>query len=208
MPHMKELEMSKVVVFTNLTLDGVMQAPGRRDEDLRGGFQHGGWATPYAAMTSSEAGESIPNFGALLLGRRTYEDFYAYWPKQTDNPFTEVLNNMQKYVASTRLEEPLAWSNSTLLKGDVPEAVAGLKAQPGKDLVVMGSGELIQTLMKHNLVDRYVLLIHPLVLGSGRHLFTDGGAFAALHLVSAKATPNGVVVATYEPAESMAGKPT
>jgi dihydrofolate reductase len=134
--------MSKVVVFTNLTLDGVMQAPGRRDEDLRGGFQHGGWATPYAAMTSSEAGESIPNFGALLLGRRTYEDFYAYWPKQTDNPFTEVLNNMQKYVASTTLEEPLAWSNSTLLKGDVPEAVAGLKAQLGKDLVVMGSGEL------------------------------------------------------------------
>jgi dihydrofolate reductase len=208
MAHMKELEMSKVVVFTNLTLDGVMQAPGRRDEDLRGGFQHGGWATPYAAMTSSEAGESIPNFSALLLGRRTYEDFYAYWPKQTDNPFTEVLNNMQKYVASTTLEEPLAWSNSTLLKGDVPEAVAGLKAQPGKDLVVMGSGEFIQTLMKHNLVDRYVLLIHPLVLGSGRHLFTDGGAFTALHLVSAKATPNGVVVATYEPAESMAGKPT
>jgi dihydrofolate reductase len=208
MAHMKELEMSKVVVFTNLTLDGVMQAPGRRDEDLRGGFQHGGWATPYAAMSSSEAGESIPNFGALLLGRRTYEDFYAYWPKQTDNPFTEVLNNMQKYVASTTLEEPLAWSNSTLLKGDVPEAVAGLKAQPGKDLVVMGSGELIQTLMKHNLVDRYVLLIHPLVLGSGRHLFTDGAAFTALHLVSAKAIPTGVVVATYEPAESMAGKPT
>ena len=207
MAHMKELEMSKVVAFTNMTLDGVMQAPGRRDEDLRGGFQHGGWATPYAAMTSSEAGESIPSFGALLLGRRTYEDFYAYWPKQTGNPFTEVLNTMQKYVASTTLAEPLAWSNSTLLKGDVPEAVAELKAQPGKDLVVMGSGELIQTLMKHNLVDRYVLLIHPLVLGSGHHLFTDGSAFAALHLVSAKATPNGVVVATYEPAESMAGKP-
>ena len=198
--------MSKVVVFTNLTLDGVMQAPARPDEDRRGGFEHGGWGAPYAAMTA--AGESTPNFGALLLGRRTYEDFYAYWPKQTNSPFSEALNNLQKYVASTTLEEPLAWSNSTLLKGDVPEAVAGLKAQPGKGLVVMGSGELIQTLMKHNLVDRYVLLIHPLVLGSGRHLFTDGGAFAALHLVSAKATPNGVVVATYEPAESMAGKPT
>jgi dihydrofolate reductase len=110
---------------------------------------------------------------------------------------------MQKYVASITLKEPLAWSNSTLLKGDVAEAVAGLKAKQGenKDIVVMGSGELIQTLMKYNLVDRYVLLIHPLVLGSGRHLFTDGGAFAALHLVSAKATPKGVVVATYEPAE-------
>ncbi len=190
--------MSKVVVFTNLTLDGVMQAPARPDEDRRGGFEHGGWAAPYAAMTA--AGESTPNFGALLLGRWTYEEFYAYWPKQTNNPFTEVLNNIQKYVASTTLKEPLAWINSTLLKGDVAEAVAGLKAKQGNDIVVMGSGELIQTLMKHNLVDRYVLLIHPLVLGSGRHLFTDGGAFAALHLVSAKATPNGVVVATYEPA--------
>jgi len=146
--------------------------------------------------------------GTLEMYRIYREVPFSYWPKQTDNPFTEVLNNMQKYVASTTLEEPLAWSNSTLLKGDVPEAVAGLKAQPGKDVVVMGSGELIQTLMKHNLVDRYVLLIHPLVLGSGRHLFTDGSAFAALHLVSAKATPNSVVVATYEPAESMAGKPT
>ncbi len=192
--------MSNVVVFTNLTLDGVMQAPGRPDEDRRGGFQHGGWGAPYAAMTSSEAGESIPNFGALLLGRRTYEDFFAYWPKQTDSPFTEVLNKMQKYVASTTLEEPLPWMNSTLLKGDVPKAVSGLKAQPGMDIVVMGSGELVQALMKYKLVDKYVLLIHPLVLGSGRHLFPDGGASAALHLVSAKATPNGVVVASYEPA--------
>jgi dihydrofolate reductase len=191
--------MSKLVVFTNLTLDGVMQAPARRDEDLRGGFQYGGWGAPYQAMTA--AGESTPNFGALLLGRRTYEDFYAVWPKRTDSPFSAALNNMKKYVASTTLKEPLAWINSTLLKGDVAEAVAGLKAQPGTDIVVMGSGVLIQTLMKHNLVDRYVLLIHPLVLGSGRHLFTDGGTFAALRLVSAKATANGVVVAAYEPAE-------
>jgi dihydrofolate reductase len=192
--------MSKLVVFMNLTLDGVMQAPGRPDEDPRGGFQHGGWGAPYAAMTA--AGESTPNFGGLLLGRRTYEDFYAVWPKRTDSPFTELLNNMQKYVASTTLKAPLPWTNSTLLKGDVAAAVAGLKAKQAPDLVVMGSGELIQTLMKHNLVDRYVLLIHPLVLGSGRHLFTDGGTFAALHLVSANATPNGVVVATYEPAAS------
>ena len=200
--------MRKVVVFTNLTIDGVMQAPALPDEDLRGGFKHGGWAPPYAAMQSSEAGESLPSFGSLLLGRRTYENMYDYWPKQTNTPFTEILNNMQKYVASTTLREPLPWINSTLLKGNVPQAVTALKAQEGGDLVMMGSGELIQTLMKHSLIDRYVLLIHPLVLGSGRRLFSDGGASVALQLVSAKATPTGVVVATYQPAKSTAGKTT
>ena len=187
----------------NLTLDGVMQGPGRREEDTRGNFQYGGWGEPYAAM--SEAGESTPNFGSLLLGRRTYQDFYDYWTKQTGNPFNEALSKMQKYVVSTTLKEPLAWSNTTLLKGDAAEAVAGLKAKQAqeKDIVVMGSGQLIQTLMKHNLVDRYVLLIHPLVLGSGLRLFTEGSAFATLHLVSAKATPHGVVVATYEPTEAI-----
>jgi dihydrofolate reductase len=117
--------MSKIVVFNNLTLDGVMQAPGRPDEDRRGGFEYGGWATPYATMEAAE--ESMANTGALLLGRRTYEDFYTVWPNQTDNPFTEVLNNTQKYVASTTLQEPLPWVNSTLLKGDAAEAVARLR---------------------------------------------------------------------------------
>src|SRR3990172_1751387 len=125
--------MRKVVVFTNLTIDGVMQAPALPDEDLRGGFKHGGWAPPYAAMQSSEAGESLPSFGSLLLGRRTYENMYDYWPKQTNTPFTEILNNMQKYVASTTLREPLPWINSTLLKGNVPQAVTALKAQEGGD---------------------------------------------------------------------------
>ena len=195
--------MSKVVVFTHLTLDGVMQAPGRPDEDLRGGFEHGGWEPPYGdSVMGSVAAEGIAKGGALLLGRRTYEDFAAFWPNQTeDNPFTAVLNNSQKYVASTTLEEPLSWSNSTLLKGDAAEAVARLKEQPGKDLVVLGSGELVQSLMRRNLVDEYVLLIHPLVLGSGRRLFTDGGAFAALRLVDTKTTTTGVVIATYQPAE-------
>jgi len=197
--------MRKVVVFTNLTLDGVMQAPGRPDEDRRGGFQHGGWATPFAAM--SMAGGSLSDTGPLLMGRRTYEDFYAYWPNQTDNPYTELLNNTPKYVASTTLKEPLVWNNSILLQGNVPEAVAGLKVQPGKDFLVMGSGELVQTLMKHNLVDEYVLLIHPLILGSGRRLFRDNRTFAALHLVDTKTTTNGVVIATYKPAEPMAGSP-
>jgi len=187
--------MSKVVVFTNLTLDGVMQAPGRPDEDRRGGFEHGGWATPYAAM--AEAGESTATTSALLLGRRTYEDFYTVWPNRTDNPYTAVLNNTQKYVASTTLSEPLPWINSTLLKGDAAEAVARLKEEPGKDLVVLGSGELAQSLMRANLIDEYVLLIHPLVLGSGRRLFPDGGTFAALRLVDTKTTTTGVVIATY-----------
>jgi dihydrofolate reductase len=187
--------MSKVVVFANLTLDGVMQAPGRPDEDRRGGFEHGGWATPYATMEAAE--ESMAYTGALLLGRRTYEDFYAVWPNRTDNPFTAVLDNTQKYVASTTLSEPLPWSNSTLLKGDATEAVARLKQEQDKDLVVLGSGELVQSLMRRNLVDSYVLLIHPLVLGSGRRLFADGGAFVALRLVDTKTTTTGVVIATY-----------
>src|SRR5260370_6707497 len=156
--------MSKVVVFTNLRLDGYVQAPGRLDEDRRGGFEHGGWATPYAAM--AQAGNSMANTGALLLGRRTYEDFYAVWPNRTDNPYTAVLNNTQKYVASTTLEEPLPWSNSTLLKGDAAEAVARLKEEPGKDFVVLGSGELVQSLIRRNLVDDDLLLIPPLGLGS------------------------------------------
>ena len=192
--------MGKVVVIEHLTLDGVMQAPGRPDEDRRGGFAHGGWARPRgdASMGSAAGG----NIGALLLGRRTYEDFYAYWPNQPEpNPFTAVLNNSQKYVASTTLEEPLPWRNSTLLKGDVAEAVARLKEQLGKDLLVLGSGELVQSLMRRNLVDEYVLLIHPLVLGSGRRLFTDGGAIAALRLVDARTTATGVVIAIYQPAD-------
>ena len=192
--------MSRVVVFTSLTLDGVMQAPGRPDEDRRGGFERGGWATPYAdSVMGSVAGESMANTAALLLGRRTYEDFYGFWPKQTDNPFTAVLNNTPKFVASRTLREPLAWSNSTLLKGDAADAVAKLKEQPGKDLVVLGSGEFVQSLMRRDLVDEYVLLIHPLVLGSGRRLFTDGGSFAALRLVDTKTTTTGVVIATYQP---------
>ena len=144
--------MRKIIVFTNLTLDGVMQAPGRPDEDLRDDFKFGGWGAPYAAMTFA-TGESMSNIGALLFGRRTYEDFYKVWPNRSDNPYTEMLNNSQKYVASTTLKEPLPWVNSTLLKGDVSNTLASLKAQSGKDFLVMGSGVLVQSLMQHNLVD-------------------------------------------------------
>jgi dihydrofolate reductase len=190
--------MSKVVVLTNLTLDGVMQGPARPEEDRRGGFEHGGWAAPYAAMEAT--GNNFASAGALLFGRRTYENFYAVWPKQTNSPYTEFLNTIQKYVASTTLKEPLPWSNSTLLKGDAAQAVSQLKQQPGKDLLIMGSGELIQSLMRANLIDDYVLLIHPLVLGSGRRLFPDGGAAATLRLVATSTTDKGVVIATYQPA--------
>jgi dihydrofolate reductase len=192
--------MSKVVVNTLMTLDGVMQAPGRPDEDVRGGFEHGGWAQQYSDPVMGRVmGESMGRTRALILGRRTYEDFAAFWPRQTDNPFTEVLDNVQKYVASTTLEEPLPWSNSTLLEGDAAEAVAGLKQEPGKDLVILGSGELTRSLMRRNLVDEFVLPIHPLVLGSGRRLFSDEGALA-LRLVDTVTTTTGVVIATYQPA--------
>jgi dihydrofolate reductase len=205
----KVLRMSKVVVTNNVTLDGVMQAPARPDEDLRGGFAHGGWAIPYNdAVMGRTMAEGMAQGGSLLFGRRTYEDFYAVWPNRTDNPFTEVLDNTQKYVASTTLQEPLPWSNSTLLRGDAAEAVARLKEQPGKDLVILGSGELIQSLMRHNLIDEYVLLIFPLVLGSGRRLFRDGGVPATLRLVNSVTTTTGVIIATYRPAEPAATKTT
>ena len=190
--------MSRVVVFMSLTLDGVMQAPGAPEEDRRGGFEHGGWATPYNdPVMAGVAAEGMANSGPLLLGRRTYENFYGYWPHQKDNPFTEVLDNTLKYVASTTLQEPLPWSNSKLLEGDAAEAVARLKEQPGKDLTVLGSGELVRSLIRADLVDQYVLQIHPLVLGSGRRLFPDG-AFAKLRLLDAKTTTTGVVIATYQ----------
>jgi dihydrofolate reductase len=195
--------MSRVVVNNSVTLDGVMQAPGRPEEDPRGGFEHGGWARPYFdSVMGSVAAEGIAKGGSLLLGRRTYEDFAAFWPNQTDdNPFTAVMNNFQKYVASTTLEEPLEWSNSTLLKGDAVEAVGRLKEQPGEDLVVLGSGELVQSLMRRGLIDEYVLLIHPLILGSGRRLFPDGGASATFGLVDSVTTTTGVIIATYQPTE-------
>jgi dihydrofolate reductase len=191
----------RIVVFTSLTLDGVMQAPARPDEDVRGGFQHGGWAVPYSdASMAAAAGESMATTEGLILGRRTYEDFYSVWPKRTDNPYTEVLNNAQKYVASRTLKEPLPWVYSTLLEGDAAQAVAGLKEQPGKDLVILGSGELVRSLMRGNLIDRYILLIHPLVLGSGKRLFPDEGSPAPLRLIDSKTTTTGVVIATYVPA--------
>jgi dihydrofolate reductase len=199
--------MGKIVVFMSLTLDGVMQAPGRPDEDRRGGFEHGGWAIPYAdSISGGMAGEGMAKTGGILLGRRTYEDFYAVWAKQTDNPFTTALNGTQKYVASTTLKEPLAWMNSTLLKGEAADAVARLKEEMDKDLVVLGSGELVRTLMRRGLIDEYILLIHPLILGTGRRLFPEDNPLAALRLADTRPTTTGVVIATYQVIEQAAEK--
>ncbi len=144
-------------------------------------------------------GKGMAEAGPMLFGRRTYEDFFKVWPGRTDNPFTAVLDNAQKYVASRSLREPLPWQNSTLLSGDAAESVAELKKQPGKDIVVLGSGDLLQTLMRHGLVDVYVLLVHPLILGRGRRLFGEGAARSSLRLVSSVTTTTGVVIATYQP---------
>jgi dihydrofolate reductase len=190
----------KLVVFESITLDGVMQGPGRADEDTRGGFQFGGWATRYADEVGGQvAAEGMATTGALLLGRRTYEDFYSFWPSQPDNPFTAVLTNTPKYVASRTLEEPLPWANSTLLRGEVGDAIGRLKGALEKDLVVLGSGDLVETLMHRDLIDRYILLIHPLVLGTGQRLFVGGSPTAALQLVASTVTTTGVIIATYEP---------
>jgi dihydrofolate reductase len=191
----------RIVVFNSVTLDGVMQSPARPDEDPRGGFAHGGWAIPYAdSVTASFAGQSMRTGGGLLFGRRTYEDLYSVWPNRTDNPYTEILNNSPKYVVSRTLREPLPWKNSTLLKGDAVEEVAMLKQQPGKDLVILGSGELINALWPQNLIDEYFLLIHPLVLGSGRRLFAASRDIAKLRLVDSKTTSTGVLLTRYQPA--------
>ena len=193
--------MSRVVVVNNLTLDGVMQSPSHPDEDRRGGFEHGGWAPPYADhVMASFMAKGIEQGGTMLFGRRTYEQFASYWPHQPDdNPYAAVLNNREKYVVSTTLGDPLPWANSTRLES--VEAVAGVKEQPGGDMVVLGSGELSQSLMQDGLVDEYVLSIHPVVLGSGRRLFPEGAPVAALRLVDSVTTSTGVVIATYQPAE-------
>lgn len=198
--------MGRVIVIEHLTLDGVMQSPGSLDEDPRDGFRHGGWANRGQDPAMQEVmGARMSSTWSLLAGRTTYEQFADYWPKQAPNPFTEALTRVQKYVASTTLTEPLAWQNSTLLKGDAADAVAGLKGEPG-ELVVFGSGVLVRSLMRRDLVDEFVLLIHPLVLGAGRRLFPDSGAdLSAFQLVDSTTTGTGVIIATYQPSRDQTG---
>lgn len=193
--------MRKLTVLNNLTLDGVIQAPGRPDEDERNGFDRGGWSQPYNDDVKGAAmGKGMASGCELLFGRRTYEDFYHSWHGQSGNPFTEVLDNTPKYVASKTATEPLIWENSTKLEGDAAEAVEKLKATEGPDLLIMGSNVLVESLRrKPGLIDEYVLMIHPLVLGKGWRQFPDDSVPEELELDGEPTiTTKGVIIATYK----------
>ena len=187
--------MGKIVAAEYVTLDGVMEDPGSIGE-----FEHRNWSAPY---WSDELGEhqSEPFFAsdALLLGRVTYEEFVASWPLRSGDPFTDRMNSMPKFVASTTLEEPLEW-NATLLTGDVADAVRKLKDESGQDLMIYGSSQLVHTLMQHALIDVYRIMLYPLALASGKRFFREGGEPTTLVLKDAQTTSTGVVVLTYEPA--------
>lgn len=190
--------MGKVIVINHLTLDGVMQGPGRRDEDTRGGFEHGGWAAPYANDTMvARMGERMGDDHAFLFGRRTYDQLLSSWNAR-GGPFKEALNETHKYVASSNPAARLEWPNSTLLSGDIPTSVAELRQRSGTNLVIMGSGVLIGSLMAAELIDEYLLMIYPLVLGTGRRLF-EGAGKAPLRLIEGSTTTTGVWMALYEP---------
>jgi len=189
--------------MNHLTLDGVMQGPGRPDEDTRDGFSEGGWASRSAAAGDAAGramGERMAAGGGLagwLFGRRTYDDLLAHWNRE-GGPFKDALNRTPKYVVSTTLTEPLRWPNSTLLRGDVAEAVRTLKAQASGVLGIMGSGELIRALLLADMIDEYLLMIHPLILGTGRRLFPEQMKLP-LALTGCVTSSSGVVIATYEP---------
>ena len=190
---------ARIVVMNHVTLDGVMQAPARSDEDTRGGFAHGGWAISDEAAGRA-MGERMAAGGGLagwLFGRRTYEDLLGHWTRQADSPFGPMLEGAAKYVATTTLREPPAYANTTLLHGDIADAVAQLKAEADGVLAIMGSGRLIEALLPRQLVDEFLLFVTPCVLGSGRRLFPDGSPLARYHCRQAVTTPNGLLVATY-----------
>jgi dihydrofolate reductase len=194
--------MRKVIVNEFISLDGVVQAPGAADEDTTGGFEHGGWHLNYFdELSQQRVLQGIVDAGGFLLGRRTYEIFAAYWPNapEEEQVIAEPLNTKPKYVASTTLPGPLEWQNSTVLEGDVAEAVTALKQDDDGDLHVIGSTQLVQTLIEHDLVDEFRLMIDPLVLGGGKRLFPDDGALRLLRLVDSQATTTGAILATYVP---------
>ncbi len=194
--------MKKVVVGTFLTLDGVMQAPGDSREDMEDGFQYGGWQMPLFDEDAGKIiGESIAATDVLLLGRKTYQIFAAFWPNAPkDDPIAEKLNSVPKYVVSTTLKK-VEWNNSTLINGNLKEEVEKLKRLPGPGFIsVTGSGALARSLMRMNLVDEYSLWFHPIVLGSGKRLFDQGVPVFNLKLVDTKTTGSGIVILTYRPA--------
>ena len=192
--------MRKLVVSTFLTLDGVMQAPGGPGEDDDGGFAHGGWSVSYWDEQMGEVmGAAMSTPFDLLLGRRTYDIFAAYWPHAPEEAGGKPLNDATKYVAS-RGRPTLEWSRSVLIEGDAAEGVAALKQEEGPELQVHGSGNLVQTLLHHQLVDEFRLWVFPVVLGAGKRLFADGTVPAGLRLVTSTVSSTGVVIGTYEPA--------
>lgn len=190
--------MRKLLVSTFVSLDGVMQAPGGTDEDRELGFEHGGWGAPlFDERTIGLLARLTERADALVLGRKTYESFAATWPlAEADDPIGAKLNGMRKYVASRTLDT-VSWQNSTLLTGDVPEAVRELKRGQGGEIQVHGSGDLVQTLLAHDLVDEYSLLVFPVLIGSGKRLFGSGTLPGNLELVDVERSDTGIVISTY-----------
>ena len=192
--------MRKVIANEWMTLDGVVQAPSYADEDVTGGFGHGGWHARYFDdLSMNWVIENVRGAGGYLLGRGTYEIFAAHWPNAPEEQqvLAEPLNRLPKYVASTTLEEPLGWPNSTLLRGDIGAAVRALKAEEGKNLHVIGSPGLVQSLLVLGLVDELRLMIDPLVVGGGKRLFRDDGGHRPLRLADSQVTSTGAIIATY-----------
>jgi dihydrofolate reductase len=195
--------MRKVIVNEFMSLDGVVQAPGAAEEDPSGGFRHGGWHMGYFDDVSQKwVLDSILEAGGFLLGRRTYEIFAAYWPTagEEEQVVAEPLNTKPKHVASRTLTDPLEWQNSTVLDGDVPGAVAALKREDGGDLHVIGSAQLVRTLIEHDLVDELRVMLSPVVLGGGKRIFDDDGVRRPLRLVDGDVTSTGAILTTYAPA--------
>jgi dihydrofolate reductase len=196
--------MRKIVLDEWMSLDGVVQAPGDPDEDTTGGFQHGGWHTRYFdEMAQQWVVDYLTAAGGFLLGRRTYEILSGYWPNASEEEqvVAEPLNTKPKYVASTTLDEPLEWENASVLQGHVAEAVVALKNEDGGDLHVIGSTQLVSSLIEHDLVDEFRLMIDPVVVGGGKRLFIEDGALRAMRLVESRVTTTGAILATYAPVE-------
>lgn len=193
--------MRKLIVSEWITLDGVVQAPITPAEDPDGGFAYGGWHLPHAGDAAAQRWtlDAITRAGAYLFGRRTYENFAAFWPHapESERAAAEPLNTRPKYVASTTLREPLAWQHATVLSGDTARAVEALKAQPGDDLLLLGSPRLAQTLMARGLVDELRLTIDPVITGSGKRLFGDDGQMYGLRLVDQQSTGTGAILAHF-----------
>jgi dihydrofolate reductase len=194
----------KVIVNEWMTLDGVVQAPANADEDTDGGFEHGGWHLRYFDDISRKwVVDGYAEAGGFLLGRRTYENLAAHWPTapEEEQAIAQPLNTLPKHVASRTLTEPLEWQNSTVLQGDIAQAVLALKQEDGGDLHVIGSPDFVQTLIEHDLVDEFRVMIDPVVVGGGKRLFRDGGSLRPLRLVKSQVTTTGAIIATYARAE-------